>query len=63
MCDDCLNFILKLSIATQIDLIAYADWIRANRIELSVGYVKSGEDDAAVYARMQYVRTMRGVGV
>lgn len=60
--DAYLNFMLRLSIATTLDMVAYADWIRANKDALSVGFLMSDEDDAAVYGRMQYTRAIgRGV--
>lgn len=73
-CNDYLNFCLKLSIATRIDMVDYANWIRDNQTELTIGFdrwMRDNERDLhadehrfelPVYGRMQYTRAM-GLGV
>lgn len=57
-----LKFRIRLEVATGFDLAAYADWVRDHAVALSIGFTRSGEDDAAVYGRMQYARST-GIGV
>lgn len=57
------RFRLWLEHATNIDMARYAEWVRDHQVELSVNFVKSEEDDAAVWGRMQYSRSVLGIGL
>lgn len=57
-----LNFMVILDAATTFNAADFADWVRDHQVELSVGFQRSGEDEPAVYARVQYSRAM-GLGV
>ena len=60
--DAYLNFVLRLSTATQFDMADYANWVRDNVVQLVLGFERSDEIDKCVYARMQYSRS-KGLGV
>jgi len=69
-----INFCDWLSIATQFDLVKYANWLRDNELQITIGfdrYLRDNEKDLLpeehrfempVYGRMQYSRAM-GLGV
>jgi hypothetical protein len=57
-----INFMAVLDAATTLNAEQYANWVRDHSIELTLGFQRSGEDEPAVYARIQYSRAM-GLGV
>jgi len=74
LCDAYLNFVLKLSLATTIDVTQYADWLRANAPAVAAGFdqwlrhnegnIHPSEQitEMSIYGRMQFSRAM-GLGV
>jgi hypothetical protein len=67
-CDAYLNLKLRLSLATCVDPIDYANWVRDKATQLCLGfdlYMRANEgdihpseqvDEMSVYGRMQFVR-------